>query len=124
MELSELTREERIALVALVEFVVESDATVSEEEVDQVQAVVDQIGQAAYRAAVAEVDERFGDEEELKAFLRTIVRQDAREAIYAAVIETAIPDAMGAHESQLLEWLAKEWQITLRFEAPDGGSLA
>ena len=124
MELSDLTREERIALVALVEFVMESDATVSDDEVDQVQAIVDEIGEPAYREAVAEVDERFGDEDELKAFLRTVDRQQARETIYEAALEAAIPNAIGTRESQLLEWLAKEWKIALRFEEPDGGAAA
>ncbi len=121
MELGDLRREERVALVALVELVVESDPAVTEDEVDRVQAIIDEIGEAAYRDAVAEVDERFGDEEELRAFLRTITRQEARELIYEAALEAAIPDVIGSRESQLLEWLAKEWGVALRFEEPDTG---
>jgi hypothetical protein len=121
MELSDLSRDERIALVALVELVVESDPTVTEEEVDRVQAIIDAIGEPAYRDAVAEVDERFGDEEDLRKCLRTVTRQEARELIYEATLEAAIPDVIGVRESQLLEWLAKEWGMVLRFEEPDTG---
>jgi hypothetical protein len=37
-----------------------------------------------------------------KAFPPSITRQEARELIYGAVLETALPDAMGAHESAML----------------------
>ena len=40
MELSDLTREERVALAALMELVVESNATVSDDELKEVQHVV------------------------------------------------------------------------------------
>jgi hypothetical protein len=122
MELNELTREERIALVALLELAVEADATVSDDEVEELQETVDAIGADAYREAAAEVDNRFRDEDDLKAFLRTITRQEARELIYEAVLEAVMPDAIGAREAALLEWLAKEWSVTVRFEEPETGS--
>jgi hypothetical protein len=122
MEFNELGREERVALVALIELVVESDATVSDDEVEQVQAIIDQIGEDAYREAAEEIDKRFRDEDDLKAFLSTIARPEARELIYGAALEAAIPDAIDSHESALLDWLAKEWNITVRFENPERDS--
>ena len=118
MELSDLTRDERVALVALLELVVESDATASDDELKELQRVVDAVGEAAYAEAAVEADERFRDEADLKAFLPRITRQEARELIYGAVLETALPDAMGAHEATMLEWLGKEWGIAVRIEEP------
>ena len=111
MELSQLSTEEQVALVALLELVIESNARVSEEEADRIDAVVAAIGEDAYRSAAAEVDGRFHDEQDVRAFLPTVTRQEARELIYGTVFEAAISDAVDTHESDLLEWLASVWQI-------------
>lgn len=124
MELNDLTREERIALVALLEVVVESDAVVSDEELDEMQHVVAALGDDAYREAVDEANRRFRDENELKAFLPAITRQEAREVIYGTVLEAAIPDAIGAHESAVLDWLGKEWRIGVRVDEADAAARA
>ena len=116
MELSDLNREERVALAALLELVVESNATVSDDELKEVQHVVTAVGDVAYAEAADQAAAQFRDEAELKAFLPSITRQDARELIYGAVLEAALPDAMGAHESAMLNWLGKAWGIVVRIE--------
>jgi hypothetical protein len=121
MELSDLTREERVALAALLDLVVESNAIVSDDELKEVRRVVDGVGEAEYAEAAGEADERFRDEADLKAFLPSITRQEARELIYGAVLETALPDAMGEHESTMLDWLGKEWGIVVRIEESGPG---
>jgi hypothetical protein len=119
MELNQLTAEERVGLVALLEFVIESNGRVSEDEADRIDAVIGVIGEDAYRQAAAEVDRRFAGEEELRAFLPTITRQEARELIYGTALEAATSDAVDAHESQLLEWLAGVWQISTQIDEPE-----
>jgi hypothetical protein len=116
MELEDLTRDERVALVALLEIVVDSATTLTEGEVDQVREIVAEVGEEAYQDAVAEVDRRLRDEDALKQFLTTITRQDARERIYEAVLEAALPDSLNRRESSLLEWLATEWRVSVRVE--------
>lgn len=56
MELHDLNADERIALAALIEFVVMASGHVTEDEEREIQAVVDEIGEDAYRQAVEEVD--------------------------------------------------------------------
>jgi uncharacterized tellurite resistance protein B-like protein len=119
MDLTQLTAEERIALVALLEFVIESDGRVSEDEADRIDAVVAAIGEDAYRTAAAEVDRRFEDEDGLRAFLPSITRPEARELIYGVILEAAISDAVNARESELLEWLADVWQIASQIDEPE-----
>jgi len=119
MDLTQLTAEERIALVALLEFVIESDGRVSEDEADRIDAVVAAIGEDAYRTAAAEVDRRFEDEDGLRAFLPSITRPEARELIYGVILEAAISDAVSARESELLEWLADVWQIASQIDEPE-----
>jgi hypothetical protein len=122
MELSDLTREERIALAALLELVVESNATVSDDAVKQVENVVGAVGDLAYAEAADEAAERFHDEAELKAFLPSISRQEARELIYGALLQAALPDAMGSHESAILNWLGKAWGVALHIEGSDSST--
>lgn len=120
MELPDLNHEERLALVALLEQVVESDGTVSEAEVAKIERVVGALGEDEYRRLVEEVDSRFTDEESLKTFLGGIGRQDARELIYGTVLETAAEHTVSVPESNVLDWLAKLWNV--RVEIGDDGS--
>ena len=119
MELSDLTREERVALAALLELVVESNAAVSDDELRAVQHIVEAVGDVAYAEAADEAGARFRDEADLKAYLPSITRQEARELIYGAVLEMALPDAIGAHESAMLNWLGTAWGIAVRIDKSD-----
>jgi hypothetical protein len=117
MELRDLNPDERTALATLIEFVV-LGGHVTEDEEREIDAIVEQIGEDAYRQAVEEVDRRFPDEEAAKKFLKTITRPEAREVIYGAVIEAAMTDTMEGHQSKMLEWLGQEWNIEVKFEEP------
>jgi hypothetical protein len=119
MELHDLNHDERLALVALLELVLESDRNVVDGEVAEIDRVIDALGRDEYQQLVTEVDKRFPTEVELQAFLPTIVRQDARELIYATALDTAIEDAVDVFESQLLDWLAKLWNIHVEYEDDD-----
>jgi len=121
MELRDLNHEERLALVALLELVIESDHRGTEGEIAEVERVVDALGREEYQALVAEVDQRFPTEDALRAFLPSIARQEARDLIYGTALDTAIEDAVDVWESSLLDWLAKLWKVTLDFEGGEAG---
>src|SRR5215470_19881412 len=103
MELRDLNHEERLALVALLEQVVESQAAVSEDEAAEIDRVVDALGEDEYRRLVEEVDARFTDEESLKEFLRGIGRQEARDLIYGTVLAMAAEQTVRRAESDVLD---------------------
>src|SRR5262245_32457239 len=111
MELRDLNHEERLALVALLEQVMESETAVSEDEAAEIDRVVDALGEDEYRRLVEEVDTRFTDEERLKTFLTDVGRQDARELIYGTVLATATEQTVRPAESDVLDWLAKAWNV-------------
>src|SRR5262249_15359655 len=129
MELRDLAHEERLALVALLEMVVESDRTVSDGEVADIDQVVGALGREEYQRLIDEVDRRFPTEDELKAFLPSITRQDARDLIYGTVLDTAIEDSVDPRESEFLDWLATLLNVRVELEgepdadrpAPPGG---
>ncbi len=119
MELSELNEDERLALVALLEMVVASDGNVTREELSQIKHVIHGLGEKTYRAAVAEADRRFADDDAARAFLLTIERPDARELIYETALEAAMANSIGPKESELLTWLAEHWKLPIRFPQVD-----
>jgi hypothetical protein len=121
MELADLSKDEQLALAGLLEFVVLASGHVTEDEELEIEAIVEAIGEEAYRAAVDQVDKRFPDEQALRVFLYSIGRQEAREIIYGTVIEAAMTDTVEGRESALLEWLAKEWNVEVTYEAPPTG---
>lgn len=117
MELTDLSHDERLALVALIEAVVGSDARVSDDEASHIARLAAAFGDDAYRALATEADERFADEAALKTFLTALGRPEARELIYGTVLDAALPDVIDRHESSLLGWLATAWGITVQFDA-------
>ena len=120
MELHALEHDERLALVALVEWVLKSDVRTSEGEFEELARVVDAVGGEVYQTLADEVGARFANDADLRAFLPAVKRQEAREAIFERVFEVAIADGVDVRESEFLEWLASLWEIDVEFE--DDGS--
>jgi hypothetical protein len=119
VELEDLDQEERVALLALLQRVVAADGRVSDDERDEIAELVDAFGEDGYRRAFDEAAERFADAEALKKALPAIGRPEARDLIMGVLLEAAIPAAMEGHDSDLLDWLAKTWQIETHFEDED-----
>jgi hypothetical protein len=120
MELRDLDHDEQLALLALVQFIGESNREVTDEESESIARIVAGMGSQSYRAIAAEADERFADEAALRTFLGQITRPEARELIYGAVLEVALGDTIQNSESELLDWLAQEWRIQVSFDRSDG----
>ncbi len=113
MEIADLNEDERLALVALIELVAESNRTITEEEQKEISALADAFGADAYRSLVDAVDERFPDEEALRRHLGGIERQAARDLIYGQALEVALSDAEGLPHSRVLDWLRGAWNVSV-----------
>lgn len=111
MELSDLSHDEQLALLGLVQFIGESNHQVTDEESDSIADIVQALGAAHYRKIATEADESFGDEAALRTFLEGVTRPEARELIYGTALEVALSDTMFEGESELLDWLASTWNI-------------
>jgi hypothetical protein len=122
MELRDLNPDERIALVALIKTAALADHGVSPEEEDALADIIDDLGEDAYRGAFEVADSKFEDEDDLKTFLQTVKRQEARELIYGTILDLTMSDAVTGHESPLLRWLASTWNVEATIESsPDDG---
>jgi uncharacterized tellurite resistance protein B-like protein len=118
LELKDLTDEERLALVALLARVVEADSYVTDPEATRVRSIIAAVGKKAYQEAAEEADRRFESHEELRRFLPTLTRQEARELIYETLLEAALADAPVRPERELLDWLAHIWNVKTRIVEP------
>ena len=118
MELKDLTDDERVALVALIKLMVQSNSRATDLEAKLVAHEAASLGRSAYRAASEEADRRFPNEGDLRAFLTTIERQEARELIYGTVLDAALADGPDANEVKALDWLAGLWNVKTRI-APE-----
>jgi hypothetical protein len=119
MTLNELTHDEQLALVALVEVAILSDRSLSDEESAQVDSIVEEMGEEAFRGLVDEAESRFVERAELKKFLAGITRPEARELIYGTVLAEALTDTIPHTEAEFLEWLSREWRIQMQVEDAD-----
>ena len=112
MKLAELSHEQQVAVVALIELITMADGVVTEEEEDEIGHMAEELGEEAYRELVDEVDDVFASPAGLKSFLLTVRDQEAQELIYGTVLEEAImrapPSQVG---SEMLDWMARTWDI-------------
>ena len=112
MTLSELSYEQKIALVALMKAVAMANAKVSDGEARGIAGVADALGDETYRTLLDEAESRFESVDALKEFLGKITDTAARELIYGTVWDESMADPDIQHsESELLQWLAKSWEI-------------
>ena len=118
MELADLNQDERTAVVGLMKLVVMSEDNVTEDELEYVEALVDAFGEGEYQRTLDAFEKRFTDEASFRSFLRGIGREDARELIFATVLEGAGEGALDGKETDLLDWLSKAWNI--KIEIADG----
>lgn len=130
MELNELNKDEKLACVALMRLMVLADENTSEQEVEQVDHLSNQLGEDIYQQLVDEVEERFSNIQDLKDFLAGINRQDARDLIYETILQCCLSDGLGSGfdkafsyagtseqpELKLLEWIESTWKIKVDSE--------
>ena len=112
MELNELTHDQRLALVSLIEAVSLSNGIVTDGERGSIAHTATLLGDDEYRALLEEADRRFSGIDGLKAFLPQIASPEARNLIYGTVWEAMVADPDIDHrETELLNWLAETWSI-------------
>ena len=120
MEIKDLSREQQVALVALVEALAVTDRNVTDEEAAEIGMIADALGDEPYRQLLDEAEQRFPDQKRLRKFLATITDQESRELIYTTALEAAeVEPPVGAGRSAILDWLATTWAIRVDIQPDD-----
>jgi len=116
MEIRDLTPDERTALVGLMKVIVMSDGNVSEDELEHVESLVEAFGPDDYQRTLDSVETRFKDDAAFRKFLTGVTRQEARELIFATLLESAGEGALEGNEVEMLDWLSATWNVKIEIE--------
>ncbi|MEI6166140.1 MAG: hypothetical protein WCS52_03015 [bacterium] len=111
MTINELSRDEKLALVALTEVAVISDRDITDNEVAQVEAIVDELGEDLFHELAEEAEGRFAERTALKAFLTTLTNPDARELIFGTVLNENLANTIPHEQAEFMDWLAATWNL-------------
>ena len=111
MDVAELTSQEQVALMALIDLLILSDGEVSEGEEAHIKMLVDEMGEEDYLDALDEARAWVTDVDDLEDLLRKVKRPEAQEMILAAVLEVALDEGIDAREDELIELAARVWEI-------------
>lgn len=115
MKITELSNEQQVALVAIMEAIVMSDGTVEDGEQNTIGQIAEELGIDTYRELLREADKRYPTIDALKQLLKTITDQEARETIYGLAMQDAmLSPAINHLQSKMLEWLRENWNITVK----------
>ena len=113
MTLDDLSQPEQVVLLALVGLMARMDGNVSQDELELLERIADELGEprfgAARDAAAALVDNA--------AILRAagqVEREEAREVIFELVYDIAVRDTIAESEAALLNELAVLWKLPQR----------
>lgn len=112
MEMRELSDDQQVALVGLVEALTISDTVISESERAEINRIANELGEDRYRAALDRAERRFPGLRELKEHLAAIDDPEARELIYGVAVEEIVNSPSPDHATfALIDWLAQTWGI-------------
>lgn len=111
MQLDELTRDEQLALVGLVRLLVRLDGSFSESEREAVDELADDLGSERFWELIDEAGTSLSESEAIRAQAQRVTRDEARLAIYDALLDLAMRDTISVEEDGLLEWLRSTWRL-------------
>ncbi len=110
MELQDLNHEERVVCVALFRFIVVADGVGSADEAEHVAGIATAFGDE-YGQLLEEAEKYHETENEFRALVAKVDKQEVRDLIYGEVMDCAGEDGIDHKESEFLSWLAGEWNV-------------
>lgn len=111
MRISDLNKEERLALIGWSKLIIRADKEFSNEEAEELKKLAMEMGSALFNEGVAEAREQLKSVDDLKALAEKITSQEARELIFSILYDLAVPGTIVESEAKVLQWLAKTWNV-------------
>ena len=113
MTLDDLSQSEQVVLLALVGLMARMDGSVSEDEMDLLEQIADEIGPERFEAA-RDAAAALADGPAILGAAGSVQRQEAREVIFELVYSIAVRDTIAESEAALLNELAALWGLPQR----------
>jgi hypothetical protein len=111
LTVQELTQAEELALVSLLKLIIRADKQLSGAEHDEVRKLATMMSQQRFADRVAEAQQLFSNQSEVKEHALTLQRQGARELIFSILYRLAESDGISLEEETLLAWLHEVWGL-------------
>ncbi len=70
-----------------------------------------EMGSEVFKETVKEAGERLNSVDDLKKLAESITSQEARELIFSALYDIAVPGTIVEEEAKVLQWLANAWNV-------------
>ncbi len=116
MTLDDLSQPEQVVLLALVGLMARMDGSVSQEELELLEQIADEIGEERFEAARDQAA-ALADGSSILRAAASVERQEAREVVFELVYGMAIQGTIADSEAALLNELATLWQLPQRIGA-------
>lgn len=113
MTLEELSQAEQVVLLSLVGLMARMDGSVSDEELELLEQIADEIGEERFDAARDAAAALAGGPAILAA-ATGIERPEAKEVIFELVYGIAVRDTIAESEAKFLNQLAELWKLPQR----------
>ncbi|HXK18858.1 MAG TPA: hypothetical protein VNG33_13700 [Polyangiaceae bacterium] len=113
MTLDDLSQPEQVVLLALVGLMARMDGSVSEDEMDLLEQIADEIGEKRFEAA-RDAAAALADGAAILGAAASVERVEAREIIFELVYSIAVRDTIAESEAALLNELATLWGLPQR----------
>ena len=113
MTLDDLSQPEQVVLLALVGLMARMDGSVSQEELELLEQIADEIGAERFEAA-RDAAAGLADGSSILAAAAQVQQPEAREVVFELVYGVAIAGTIAASEAELLNELAKLWSLPQR----------
>ena len=111
MEINELNRDERVALLGLLKLMIQADREMSAEEGQELNRIAAQMGPEVWKETKKEAMEQLRSADDIRQQAGRVTRQPARELIYDLVFDMALPGAVVDEEKKELDWLVQLWEL-------------
>jgi len=113
MTLDDLSQPEQVVLLALVGLMARMDGSVSQDELELLEQIADEIGEKRFEAA-RDAAGALDDSAAILEAARGVVRPEACEVIFELVYSIAVRDTIAVSEAAMLNQLAALWGLPQR----------
>jgi len=113
MTLDDLSQPEQVVLLALVGLMARMDGSVSQDEMEFLEQIADEIGEQRFEAA-RDAAAALSDGSAILRSATSVERAEAREVIFELVYSIAVRDTIAESEAALLNELAGIWGLPQR----------
>ena len=113
MTLDDLSQPEQVVLLSLVGLMARMDGSVSQDELELLEQIADEIGAERFEAA-RDAAAALADGKAILGAASEVQRVEAREVIFELVYGIAVRDTIAASEAAMLNELAALWGLPQR----------